>query len=115
MKDSNPHVVLDSNKIERCSIIEHEYSPNGKYCAFTISVQNQISNEVFVIDVETGQTHGNSLKLYCFEKIAWSGDSNGFFIFVRTVFVTFSFIILINIISSMIQKERKRDMFIIIL
>lgn len=83
MKDSNPHVVFDSNKIERSSVTEHEYSPNGKYCAFTISVQNRVSNKVFVIDVETGETHGNSLKLYCFEKIAWSGDSKGFFIYVN--------------------------------
>lgn len=86
MKDSNPHVVFDSNKIVRSSVIEHEYSPNGKYCAFTISVHNRVSNKVIVIDVETGETHGKSQKLYCFEKIAWSGDSKGFFIYVNIDF-----------------------------
>ncbi|XP_031634997.1 prolyl endopeptidase-like [Contarinia nasturtii] len=80
MRDKNPHVVFDSNKIERSSVIEHEYSPNGKHCVFTISVKDRIANKAMLIDVETGETY-NSLELHCFEKIAWSGDSKGFFIY----------------------------------
>lgn len=84
MNDKHSHVVLDSYKIEH-SVIEHEYSPNGKYCAFTISEKHQISIEIIVIDVESGESHGNRLQLYSFEKIAWSGNSEGFFIFVNIV------------------------------
>lgn len=82
LKDENPHVVFDSNKIQHGSVIEHEYSPNGKYCAFTISDRSKSSVEIMVIDVETAETYGNRLQLFGYEKIAWSGDSQGFFIYV---------------------------------
>lgn len=84
LKDENPHVVFDSNKIQHGSVIEHEYSPNGKYCAFTISDRSKSSVEVMIIDVETAEVYGNRLQLINFEKIAWSGDSQGFFIYVNT-------------------------------
>lgn len=83
MKDQQPRVVFNSNKIHNDSVIEHEYSPNGKYCAITISDKNQTSLELMVIDVETAETLDNPLELYSFEEIAWSGDSNGFFIYVN--------------------------------
>lgn len=82
LKDENPHVVFDSNKIQHGSVIAHEYSPNGKYCAFTISDRCKRLVEVIIIDVETGETDGIRLQLFSFEKIAWSGDSQGFFIYV---------------------------------
>lgn len=87
MKDEKPHVVFDSNKIQHGSVIEHEYSPNGKYCAFTISDRSKSSIEVMVIEVETAETYGNRLQLCTFEKIAWSGDSQGFFIYVIILIV----------------------------
>lgn len=83
MNDEKPHVVFDSNKIQHGSVIKYEYSPNGKYCAFTISDRNKKSIEVIIINVETAETHGNPLQLFSFEKIAWSGDSQGFFIYVN--------------------------------
>lgn len=87
MKDEHPRVVFNTNKIHLDSVIEHEYSPNGKYCAITISDKNQISVELIIIDVETAETHENCLQLFSFEKIAWSGDSEGFFIYVNILFL----------------------------
>ncbi|XP_055307555.1 uncharacterized protein LOC129571737 [Sitodiplosis mosellana] len=81
LKDERPHIVFNSNKIQHGSVTEHEYSPNAKYCAFTISDKSQNSIEVVVIDVESGETCGNRLQLFNFERIAWSGDSLGFFIY----------------------------------
>lgn len=83
LNDKNAHIVFDSNKIAKSSVIEHEYSPDGKWCVFTINIQNEIVNKAILIDVNTGETYGKSLDLYCFEKIAWSGDSKGFFIYVN--------------------------------
>lgn len=83
MNDKHPHIVFNSNKIQHGSVIEHEYSPNGRYCAFTVSDRSKSSNEVMVVDVETSETYGNRLQLMNFEKIAWSGDSQGFFIYVN--------------------------------
>lgn len=85
LKDEYPHVVFNSNKIDRCAVIEHEYSPNGKYCALTISDKNQTEIEVIVIDVDTAETLEIGLELFSFEKIAWSGDSKGFFIYVTII------------------------------
>lgn len=82
LKDKQPRIVFDSNKIQNGSVIEHEYSPNGKYCAFTISNKNETSIVLTVIDVETGETQGRCLELYSYEKIAWSANSEGFFIYV---------------------------------
>lgn len=81
LKDKEPRVVFNSNKIQDESVIEHEYSPNGKYCAITISDKNE-NMEVMVIDVETAEMHGDPLQLFSFEKVAWGGDSEGFFIYV---------------------------------
>ncbi|XP_055322565.1 uncharacterized protein LOC129578284 [Sitodiplosis mosellana] len=80
-KDGCPHVVFDSNEIQHGSVIEHKYSPNGKYCAFTISDKVQSSIRLQVINVETGETCGKCLQLFSFERIAWSADSVGFFIY----------------------------------
>lgn len=82
-KDQHPHVVFDSNQIQHGSVTQHEYSPDGKYCAFTISDKSLSSVEVLVINVESGETCGKCLKLFSFEKIAWSGDSQGFFVYVN--------------------------------
>ncbi|XP_031634996.1 uncharacterized protein LOC116348227 [Contarinia nasturtii] len=80
-KDEHSYVVFDSNKLEHGSVVEHAFSPNGKYCAFTIS-EGDDSHRVIVIHVETGEIqNGNSLQLFSFKKIAWSGDSEGFFIY----------------------------------
>lgn len=81
--DERPRIVFDSNRIQHGSVIEHEYSPNGEYCAFTLTTQNQNWNKIIVIDVKTGQTRGNCLQLYSSKKIAWSGDSEGFFVYVN--------------------------------
>lgn len=81
-KDEHSHVVFDSNELEHGSVVEHVLSPNGQFCAFTISEGDSL--RVIVIDVETGKTHGKSLQLFSFKTIAWSGDSEGFFIYVST-------------------------------
>lgn len=85
MKDEHPHVVFDSNKIQHGLVVRHEYSPNGKYCAFTVNYKYQNSIEIIVIDVDSGETRGNHLQLFGFAKIAWSGNSQGFFIYVNIV------------------------------
>lgn len=63
-------------------VIEHEYSPNGEYCAFTIS--NEIGPSfIHVVDVETGENYGKSLPFERFyKKVVWSEDSKGFFVYV---------------------------------
>lgn len=93
-KDEHPHVVFDSNKLEHGSVAEHVFSPNGKFCAFTISEEDSL--RVIVIDVETGETLGNSLRLFSFKKIAWSGDSEGFFIYVSVLLIIYICCILLN-------------------
>lgn len=87
LRDKEPRVVFNSNKIRNDTVIEHEYSPNGKYCAITICDKNQTSMEIMIIDVETAEMHGDCLQLFSFEKIAWGGDSEGFFIFVNIYYI----------------------------
>lgn len=82
-KDELPFTVFDSNKIQHGSVIEHKYSPNGKFCAFTIADKEQNLLQLHVIDVESGESCGKCLQLFSFERIAWSGDSVGFFIYVN--------------------------------
>lgn len=80
--EERPRVIFDSNKILG-SYIEHEYSPNGQYLALTIGAENQNSFKILVIDVRTGRPHGNCLPVFICNKIAWSGDSDGFFVYVN--------------------------------
>lgn len=81
LKGVDPHVVLDSNKISG-TVIEHEYSPNGAYCVFTIRNEDDLSFYM-VVDVETGETYGRSLKFdEIYRNIVWSVDSKGFFVYV---------------------------------
>lgn len=84
-KDEQSHVVFDSNKFEHASVVYQIFSPNGKFCAFTISEGDSL--RVIVIDVEKGETLGNSLPLFSFKKIAWSADSEGFFIYVSMLLI----------------------------
>lgn len=83
--DERPRVIFDSNKILG-TYIEHEYSPNGQYLALTIGVENQNSHKILVIDVRTGRPHGNCLHVFSSKKIAWSGDSDGFFVYVNILY-----------------------------
>lgn len=85
-----PHVVFNSCKVQG-TFVEHAYSPNGEHCAFTISVGNQNIHNIMVIDVRTGKTIGKNLRLLSSEKVAWSEDSQGFFIYVNTVYKHISF------------------------
>lgn len=81
----SPRVIFDSNEMLG-TFVEHAYSPNGEYCAFTICAENQGSHEIMIIDVRTGNAFGNRLRLFskfsC-KKVAWSGNSRGFFIYVN--------------------------------
>lgn len=70
--------------------MEHAYSPNGEHCAFTISMGSQNVHKIIVIDVRTGKTVGKCLQLFSCEKVAWSGDSQGFFIYVNFDATTYS-------------------------
>lgn len=83
--DPHPHVVLDSNTIFG-KVVEHKYSPNGKFCAFTIDEGEPNSFIITVIDVETGNPYGKNLQIRTLKKIAWSGDSEGFFVYVGICF-----------------------------
>lgn len=77
-----PRIIFDSNKVLG-TFVEHAYSPNGEHCAFTISVGNQNIHKILVIDVRSGRPFGKCLRLFSCEKVAWSGDSRGFFIYVN--------------------------------
>lgn len=83
--EERPRVVFDSNRIAG-TFVEHEYSPNGEYCAFTVSAVNQNFHQIMVIDVKTGRSRGKWLQVFNCRKIAWSGDSEGFFIYVIIIF-----------------------------
>ncbi|KAJ6630497.1 Prolyl endopeptidase, partial [Pseudolycoriella hygida] len=80
LKNINPHVVLDSNHISG-TVLDHEYSPNGEYCAFTIWNDDNPSY-IQVINVETGECCGRSLKFKrFFKKVLWTKDSKGIFVY----------------------------------
>lgn len=79
--NEEPILVLDSNKTLG-TFVEHAYAPNGEYCAFTISMGTQNIHKIMVIDVRTGKSVGKCLRLFSCEQIVWSGDSQGFFIYV---------------------------------
>ncbi|XP_031638770.1 prolyl endopeptidase-like [Contarinia nasturtii] len=81
INDKHPHIVFDSNNIENGSVVEHEYSPDGKYCAFGIDEGKPHSCNITVVDVESGKPYGKRLHLRKLKKVAWSGDSRGFFVF----------------------------------
>lgn len=85
LSDKNPHVVFDTNTIFG-TVVEHKYSPNGKYGAFTIYQGEPNSYIITVINVETGNTYGKNLHLKTLKKVAWSGDSEGFFVYVSIRF-----------------------------
>lgn len=76
--------MFDSNKFDG-SVVEFEYSPDGKYCAFGIDEGKPCSFKIIVIDVESGETYGNSLRLKKLKNVAWSGDSKGFFVYVNVI------------------------------
>lgn len=80
--NERPRTVFDSHRIVG-SFIEHDYSPNGEYCAFTVSAENLNTHKIIVVNVRTGQTLGNLLQTVNCKKIAWSEDSEGFFIYVN--------------------------------
>lgn len=77
-----PHVVFDSNRISG-TVIEHEYSPNGEYCAFTLALENKKAHKCIVVNVKTSKILGNGLHLSNCKKVAWSSDSKGFFVYVN--------------------------------
>lgn len=81
LKDRRPVIVFDSNKIDG-SVMKHTYSPDGRYCAFTIDDGDPHSYTITVIDVESGDLCGKSLYLTKVKEVAWSGDSEGFFVYV---------------------------------
>lgn len=82
-----PREIFNANRMLG-NFVEHAYSPDGEYCAFTISSEIQNLHKLIVVHVRSGRTYGKCLQLFTCKKIAWSGDSMGFFIYVR-VFVGF--------------------------
>lgn len=80
--DGRMHIVYNSNKLIG-TFVEHAYSPNGEYCAFTISAENPNAHKILVIDVRTGKPVEKCLQIANCKKIAWSGDSHGFFVYVN--------------------------------
>lgn len=77
--------------------------------------------EVMIIDVETAEMHGDRLQLFSFEKIAWSADSEGFFIFVNIFTIAPDFYLILKSkfvwqhIFSTIPMEMGMKIFITIL
>lgn len=83
-----PREILNSNRVMG-TFVEHAYSPDGEWCAFTISSETQINvHKLMVLDIRTGRTYGKCLQLFTCKKIAWSGDSLGFFIYVSICYGT---------------------------
>lgn len=70
-----------------------------------------------VINIRTGEAYGKCLKLYSCEKVAWSGDSRGFFIYVRIEIGTRKIFILVKkfILKLFVQYDpegrKKRHLY----
>jgi len=72
-----PRVFLDPNKLSDDGTVALKgiyYSNNGKYAAYTISRSGSDWEEIFVIDLKTGQLTDDHIEWAKFTGAAWKGD-----------------------------------------
>ena len=74
---SEPRVFLDPNKLSTDGTVALKgvyFSNNGKYAAYTISRSGSDWEEIFVIDLKTGQLTEDHIEWAKFTGAAWKGD-----------------------------------------
>ena len=74
---SAPRVFLDPNKLSDDGTVALKgvyFSHNGKYAAYTISRSGSDWEEIFVIDLKTGQLTEDHIEWAKFTGAAWKGD-----------------------------------------
>ena len=72
-----PRVFLDPNKLSTDGTVALKgvyFSHNGKYAAYTISRSGSDWEEIFVIDLKTGQLTEDHIEWAKFTNTAWKGD-----------------------------------------
>ena len=72
-----PRVFLDPNKLSDDGTVALKgvyFSNNGKYAAYTISRSGSDWEEIFVIDLKTGQLTDDHIEWAKFTSAAWKGD-----------------------------------------
>ena len=72
-----PRVFLDPNKLSDDGTVALKgvyFSNNGKYAAYTISRNGSDWEEIFVIDLKTGQLTEDHIEWAKFTGAAWKGD-----------------------------------------
>ena len=72
-----PRVFLDPNKLSTDGTVALKgvyFSHNGKYAAYTISRSGSDWEEIFVIDLKTGQLTEDHIEWAKFTGAAWKGD-----------------------------------------
>ena len=75
--NSAPRVFLDPNKLSDDGTVALKgvyFSHNGKYAAYTISRSGSDWEEIFVIDLKTGQLTEDHIEWAKFTGAAWKGD-----------------------------------------
>ena len=74
---SEPRVFLDPNQLSTDGTVALKgvyFSHNGKYAAYTISRSGSDWEEIFVIDLKTGQLTEDHIEWAKFTSAAWKGD-----------------------------------------
>jgi len=77
-----PRVLIDPNAYSPeglIAIVDQAPSPDGRYLAYTVSVQGGAWRTVHVRDVRTGQDLPDELQGIRNTRLAWTQDSRGFF------------------------------------
>lgn len=78
--DGDPEVLLDPNKLSEDGTVALSslgISKNGQYLAYGISTGGSDWNEIYVMDIETGEKLSDHINWVKFSGISWKGD--GFF------------------------------------
>jgi prolyl oligopeptidase len=78
--NGEPRVLLDPNKLSddgTVALQRTSLSKDGKYLAYSIARSGSDWNEIFILDIETGETLDDHIEWVKFSGIAWLG--NGFF------------------------------------
>jgi len=72
-----PHVLLDPNKLSAdgtTSLAAIGISPDAKYLGYAVSVGGSDWNEIYVLDISTGETLKDKLEWVKFSGVSWHKD-----------------------------------------
>ncbi|MCL2005291.1 MAG: prolyl oligopeptidase family serine peptidase [Planctomycetaceae bacterium] len=75
--DAEPRVLLDPNKLSEDGTVALQatsISKDGKYFAYSIARSGSDWNEIFVLDIATGEPLDDHINWVKFSGIAWHGD-----------------------------------------